>query len=551
MKRFFVLALLLGLLVLPLMGSVAAQSTEGAIVLRSIGNMSTLNPILWTDGGSFNLVSLIWPLPFRVNRDSGLPEPGLTTWTISEDGLTYTFKIRDDANWSDGTPITSKDAKFTYDAAASDVVGSNRRSNTTSFESVNIIDDKTYEVVLKNVNCSVMQDFNAIPWMPAHRFAADFSDVTTNPLNQFSDISGGPYILEEIVPDQYQKLRANPTYWGGEPAIKTVIFRVITDNSIANQSLLAGEIDWNGMQGDLFEQFQPRDNFNYETVYADAVGLFFLNWADPANPQPAYDESGNLVEQAPHPIFSDKLVRRAVQIGYDKDAILATLGEGGGGRLVGSVVPWMEWAFNKELTPPAYDPEGAKALLDEAGWVDSDGDGIRDKNGIPLKFDIAYSPVTNYFETTALVAQDQLSQLGMEITVTSLEWAAYLNDVLLAQKFDASIVSWGGQSPPDPTSTEPLLLSMGDQPGGGFNVTSYVNPELDELYRQGRALVGCSATERAKIYGEIQRIQLEDVAIDFTISPATIQVMNKRITGFDPGPWWASNYMIPEWGFGS
>ncbi len=550
MKRFIVLALLLGLMVLPLVGSVAAQSTEGTLVMRSIGNMSTLNPIMWTDGGSFNLVSMIWPIPFSVGRDSGLPEPGLTSWTISEDGLTYTFTIRDDANWSDGTPITSNDVKFTYDAAASDIVGSPRKSNTTSFAAVNIVDEKTYEVVLNDINCAVMQDFLAIPWMPAHRFAADFSDVTTNPLNQFSDISGGPYILEEIVPDQFQRLTANPTYWGGEPAIKTVIWRVMTDNAIANQSLLAGEIDWNYMEGDLFEQFQPRDNFNSETVYADSVGLFFMNWADPTNPQPAYDADGNLVEQTPHPIFSDVLVRRAVQMGYDKDAILATLGEGGGGRLVGSVVPWMEWAFNKELTPPAYDPEGAKALLDEAGWIDTDGDGIREKDGIPFKFDIVYSPVTNYFETTALVAQDQLSQLGMEVTVTSLEWGAYLNDVLLAQKFDASIVSWGGGSPPDPTSTEPLLLSIGDQPGTGFNLTSYVNPELDELYRQGRALVGCSPEERAQIYGEIQRIQLEDVAIDFTISPATVEVMNKRVTGFDPGPWWTTQFTISELGFG-
>jgi peptide/nickel transport system substrate-binding protein len=396
-----------------------------------------------------------------------------------------------------------------------------------------------------------MQDFAAIPWMPAHKFAPDFSDVTTSPLNQFNDISGGPYILEEIVPDQYQKLVANPTYWGGEPEIKTVIYRVMTDPAIANQSLLSGETDWDDMEGDRFEQFQPRDNFNYETVYNDSVGLFFLNWTDPNDPQPAYDADGNLVEQTPHPIFSDVKVRQAVAMGYDKDAILATLGEGGGARLIGSVVPWMGWAFNDELEPWPYDPEAAKALLDEAGWVDSDGDGIRDKDGMPLKFDIAYSAVFAYFETTARVAQDNLSQLGMEITVTPLEWAAYLNDVLLAQKFDASIVSWGGGSPPDPTSTEPLLLSIGDQPGTGFNVTSYINPELDELYRQGRALVGCSTEERGAIYKEIQAIQQRDVAIDFTVSPASIQVMNKRISNFDPGPWWATNYMIPEWGFGT
>jgi peptide/nickel transport system substrate-binding protein len=550
MKRLFVLLILFGLLALVQVGA-SAQDTTDAVVLRSIGNVSTLNPIMWTDGGSFNVVAQIWPLPFTVNRDSGLPEPGLTTWEISEDGLTYTFKIRDDAFWSDGTPITSADVKFTYDAAASDIVESPRKSNTTSFAAVNVVDDKTYEVVLNEVNCAVMQDFAAIPWMPAHRFAPDFSDVVSNPLNQMSDISGGPYIVEEIVPDQYQKLTANPSFWGGEPAIKTLIFRVMTDPAIVNQSMLSGETDWDSLEGDRFEQFQPRDNFNFEVTYADNVGLFFLNWTDPTDPKPAFDESGNPVEQTPHPIFSDVRVRQAVAMGYDKDAILATLGEGGGTRLVGSVVPSMGWAFNNDLSPWPYDPEAAMALLDEAGWVDSDGDGIRDKDGNPLKFDIAYSAVFAYFETTALVAQDQLSQLGMDVTVTSLEWAAYLNDVLLAQKFDASIVSWGGGSPPDPTSTEPLLLSIGDIPGQGFNVTSYINPALDELYQKGRAVPGCSVEERAQYYYEVQRIQHDDVAIDFTINPGTWEVMNKRITGFDAGPWWTTQYLVPEWGFGS
>lgn len=550
MRRLKLLLIVLTVFVVPLAGA-SAQDTEGAVILRNIGNVSTLNPILWTDSGSFSVGSQIWPLPAMIDRDSGIVEPGLTSWTISEDGLTYTFTIRDDAVWSDGTPITSADAKFTYDAAASDEVGSPRQASTASFESVNIIDDKTYEIVLKEVNCAVWQDLMDMPWMPSHRFAPDFSDVTTNPLNQFSDISGGPYILEEIVPDQYQRLRANPTYWGGEPTIKTLVFRVITDPVIAIQSMLSGETDYDAMQADVFEQLQPRDNFNYESVAQDNIGLFFMNWADPNDPRPAYDEDGNPVEQTPHPIFSDVRVRQAVAMGFDKNAILATLGEGGGVRLVGSVIPALGWAFNSELEPWPYDPEAAAALLDEAGWVDTDGDGIRDKDGKPLKFDIAYSPVFAYFETTALVAQDQLSQLGMDVTVTSLEWAAYLNDVLLAQKFDASIVSWGGGSPPDPTSTEPLLLSTGDVPGSGFNVSSYINPEMDKLFEQGRAIAGCSLEERAKMYHEIQRMQKEDVAIDFTLSPNFFHVMNKRITGFDPGPWWSTLYMTTEWGFGA
>ena len=117
---------------------------------------------------------------------------------------------------------------------------------------------------------------------------------------------------------------------------------------------------------------------------------------------------------------------------------MATLGEDGGTRLSSSVVPAIEWAYNADIEPWPYDPEAAMALLEEAGWVDEDGDGIREKDGVLLEFTITYSALINYFETTALVAQDQLNQIGFDVSVDNQEWATYLNDVLLAQRFDAS-----------------------------------------------------------------------------------------------------------------
>lgn len=554
MKRLVLFLLVLLVVAIPLTTALAQTDKENTIIVRSIGNVTTLNHLFITDGASNQAVGLILPLPFDVDRFSGLPIPGLTTWEISEDSLTYTFHIREDAVWSDGTPITSADAKFTYDAAARPEIESVRASNVARFESVNIIDDKTYEVKLNSVNCAVFLDFNSIRWLPSHKFAADFSDVTTNPFNQFADVSGGPYILDEILPDEFQRYHANPTYWGGEPKIPFWINKIITDPAIYVQALVAGELDYAAMSGAEVQQIPDTENLDIQSFPVNSVGLFIMNHADPSNPMPAYDEDGNLNEQPPHPIFADLRVRQAVVMGYNKDDILGTLGDGGGTRLVSSVVPAITWAFNADLEPWPYDPEASAALLEEAGWVDQDGDGIREchgcmyaEEGTPLSFKISYSPLIEYFETTALVAQDQLSQLGMDVQIESLEWAAYLNDVLLAQTFDASVVSWGGGSPPDPTSTEPMMLSTNDKPGA-FNVSSYVNLEMDELMQQGRTVPGCAYEDRVPIYNQVQQIQRDDVAMEFTVSPNTFHVMNRRIS-YEPGPWWIVYSNPQEFGF--
>ncbi|MBN1966071.1 MAG: peptide-binding protein, partial [Anaerolineae bacterium] len=205
------------------------------------------------------------------------------------------------------------------------------------------------------------------------------------------------------------------------------------------------------------------------------------------------------------------------------------------------------WAYNTDLTPWPYDPERALELLAEAGWTDSDGDGILDRDGEPFAFEILSSPLTDLWENIALVAQDQLSQLGMDVTVTTLEWGAFINDRLLPQQFDALVVGFGGGTIPDPSAIAyPIMHSSNDIPGSGFNMTSYVNLEVDALLDEGRTVPGCSIEDRTPIYWEIQRITQEEVAYDFTVSPSQVHVMNARVQNFDPGPW-GDTWNVQEW----
>jgi peptide/nickel transport system substrate-binding protein len=305
---------------------------EGTVVIRNMGNLTSWNPALTNDGASTQARSLLWPALVNTDETTGAPVPGLQTWEVSDDSLTYTFHIREDAVWSDGVPISSADAKFMIEAIQSDIE-TVYESAVEQIVEVNIIDEKTYEIVLSEVNCAFLSGLSGIRLLPSHKYAADFSDFETSGFNMNPTISGGPYILEDWAPTEFEAYRGNPDYWGGAPAIPNLVNRVMEDATIGVQALQAGEVDYMTMQGDLFQQITNRDHLEWSSYPQTSVGFLALNWVDPNDPQPAYDEDGNPVEQAPHPLFSDVRVRQAVAMGINTQDMVDAMGPDGNFRL--------------------------------------------------------------------------------------------------------------------------------------------------------------------------------------------------------------------------
>ena len=539
MKRSIVFLLVLLLVAVPVFG----QDAE-TIVIRGFGNIVTFNPALSDDGASSQAYNLLFPSMLDVDSFTGEVIPGLTSYTVGEDSKTYTFTIRDDANWSDGTPITSADIAFVLEATQQEAINTIHEDIVSQIADIQIIDDKTYAITLNEINCAALGNFQGIRFLPAHKYAADFSDFESSDFNLNPDISGGPYILEEWAPDEFQRFRANPDFYGGAPQIPFLVNRVIGEQALAIQAIQAGEIDYTYFQGDLFEQIQNRDSLQFASFPQVSVNFLSLNWVDPNDPQPAYNEDGSPNPQTPHPLFSDVRVRQAVAMGWNKLDVLETLGGADGGTpLVGVVAPAFGWAYNTDVELWSYDPEAAMALLDEAGWTDSDGDGVRECNGCataeegtPLSFTIRYSDILQLFETSVLVAQDQLSQIGFEVNLELVEWSNYITDVYQGQRYDATAMS--NSTATDPNSFTTLLNSQQDIPGAGNNLASYVNPEVDELIQAARSVPGCDPAARAEIYYQIQQITHDDVAYDWTFIPNIFHVANNRIGNFEPGPSW-------------
>ncbi len=152
---------------------------------------------------------------------------------------------------------------------------------------------------------------------------------------------------------------------------------------------------------------------------------------------------------------------------------------------------------------------------------------------------IKYSNILKHFETTALVAQDELQQIGFKVNLELVEWANYLDEVYFGQNYDATPMSnSGGTNTPDPNDFTTLLLSTEDVPGSGNNIASYVNPDVDALIQQARTVPGCKPEDRAALYYQIQQKAFDDVAYDWTYVPNIFQVANSRVGNFNPGPAW-------------
>ncbi len=531
MKRVVLLNIfvIFALVIIPMQGSAQAQISDTLVWSLVGGDISTLNFVLATDGNSLMVSGVIFSALFVPDPATGLPQPDLATWELSEDGLAYTFTLKEGIVWSDGTPITSQDVKFTYDAVMSDVVESPRKADMASIASVEIVDDRTFVVKLNAPNCTIWgAAFASLIPLPSHKYAADFSDFMTSDFNNAPDIASGPYIFEERSVGEYIRLKANPSYHLGEPNIPTLILRVIADPATTNQNLQTGAIDYAFVYPDQLAQLPDLSMFNTFVYPLNNAPIVMMNFQDPASATAAYDEAGNLNELVPNKFFADTRVRQAVAMGYDKAALATTQGENSV-PLAGPVTPPFYGTYDVSAVEAwPYDPERAAQLLEEAGWVDANGDGVREKDGVDFEVDLAYSPQVDLWGNIAAVMQDQLGQIGIKINVTSMEWSAYLSEVLLPMNYDITVVGFGGGTEVDGIAYN-LLYSQNVVPNGGFNLVGYINPEMDRLLDEARTIPGCPVEARAELYQQIQQIAHDDVPYDWTVSTTQVHVLNTRV----------------------
>jgi peptide/nickel transport system substrate-binding protein len=234
-------------------------------------------------------------------------------------------------------------------------------------------------------------------------------------------------------------------------------------------------------------------------------------------PQSAYTYIGWNMRR---PLFEDKRVRRAMTMLLDRETIRDTIYEGLARIVTGNFMPGTP-ASNPEVEPWPFDPQAAQELLDEAGWVDSDGDGIRDRDGTPFRFEMLIGSGSSTAENVATIFQEELARVGIEMGIRQLEWASMLQRTT-SREFDAMMMGW--QMPPDP---DPYQVWHSSQADAGSNYVGFEHARADDIIEQAR--VAFNDDERNALYREFHSIVHEEQPYTFMFNPLALLAVDKRV----------------------
>ncbi len=560
--RFVLLGVVLltaALTLAPVLAQEAAPGEGGVLVEPNVGgDIATLNPILSNDQASSDVINRIFPGltgydPATQLAVENAPGSLATSWDVSEDGRTYTFHLRDDWAWSDGTPITSADYKYAFDAIASGVVDTPLGYVLDIIESVETPDPQTVVVNFYAADCAAVFNVGYVPVVPAHiftqLFGTDYAAMNDADFNLNPSVTAHAFAFGEFRPGEQVSVVANQTYPDallGYVAPEGWIYKNVPDQTLMLEQFLAGEVSYTQVAATRQQEFRDLAQTNgYQVFEYPDNGFVFMgmNSADPENPQNGLDENGEPIDQGYHPIFGDVRVRQAIAMAMDIDAVIQGAANGEGTPLATHANP-NSWSYNETLQPRAHDPEAALALLAEAGWVDHDNDpttpliaqgALYAEDGTEFRFELITNAGNQVRESVATILQDQLGQIGIVVDFQAIDFNVVI-DNFVNQTYDAVILGWGFSFPDNPDDPTANFDPANDIVGSGYNTTSYNNPEVTELLAEARSLPGCDVEGRKELYGRVQEILADEQPWIWFYQPNIMWVAQANIENWNPYP---------------
>jgi len=540
-------ALALALATFPVAKNVllAQGNTDGGIIIEATFGSGpvNLNPLLCADTACARIDGFLFPVLVGIDPKTTafVPEaPGslAKSWTVSPDGMVYTFKLRTDWNWSDGQPITSADVLYGWQIAAAPNSPSPASFLTDDIEKVEAPDASTVVVTFKADTCTALNRAAGIPVAPSYLFKdVKVDDLKANSFNTKPDVTAGIFKFQEFRVGERTTLVRDDKYpdsYKGKVMPYGYIYNVVPDQTVLVERFLAGELNTIdnapvSRRADIKALAQKGEAKVYDFP-GNSWDYLAMNLADPANPQDALDKDGKRIEQGKHPIFGDVKVRQALAHAIDVDATIKGAVFGEGARMSSFLIP-TSWAHDKDIKPIEYDPELAAKMLDEAGWkVGSDG--IREKDGVKFKFQLLTNQGNTRRTALGTIVKDELKQIGIDVDFQTIDFNVLI-DRQNAQTFDAVILGWRNGFPDDPDVTQ-LFTSAGDKVGSGSNFTSYYNPKLEELNAQAKSLKGCKQDDRAQLYHQMEKIFQDDMPYIPMYVINGQYAARSTVDGFDP-----------------
>lgn len=499
----------------------AAKPVHGdTFIEASIGEPNNLLPVLSSDSASSDINGLVYNGLVRYDKNLRLEGELAESWDISADQLTITFHLRKGVTWHDGAPFTSEDVLFTYQMYIDPKVPTSYAEDFLQVAEAEAVDPYTFRVTYKEPFAPALESWGTAI-QPKHLLAGQ--DITKSPLTR-SPVGTGPYKFVKWDAGEKIELQANPDYFEGQPYIHRVVYRVIPDTSTQFLELQSGGLDMMGLTPIQFKTQTDTPAFtrNFNKYRYLSFSYTYLGY--------------NLSK----PLFQDQRVRQAISYAINKEEIIDGVLLGLGEIATGPYKP-DTWVYNKHVKRYPYDPDRSRSLLAEAGWADSDDDGILDKGGQKLAFTIVTNQGNDLRSKTAEIIQRRLKEVGIAIEIRVVEWATFLKEFIFPGNFDATILGWSGGPEPDQyniwhsSKTAPREL----------NFIKYKNPEVDRLLEQGRRTF--DQAERKKIYDRFQEILAEEQPYTFLYVAEALPAVAKRFRGIEPSPAGITYNFIKWW----
>ncbi len=481
----------------------------------SAADAVSFHPGLTTDTGSTGYQGMVYTgglLRLDENTLEYIPNMA-ECYTISDDGLTFTFNLREGMLWSDGEPITAQDYKWTYDQMVNPDNEFPYLSQLSFITSYEALDDYTLEIKIDEVYAPALGQMSGLVTpLPKHIWEnLDWGDPETNPEINSPSVVSGPYKLKEWKRDQYAIFEANDNYWyHGRPNFDSYVIEIVPDQDVAYQKLKSGESDTGTILPENLEEAKNLDNVNVYEWWPAAASWSYIGF--------------NMRDGFP---TSDINVRHGINYALDKELITDEVMLGQAKRLCGPFPP-TSWVYNDEIPCYEYDVDKALAAFAEAGYT-YDGEKMLDENGDQLTLKLLYGPNTSKTrELMAVVTQDMLSKIGITVEIQALEWASYLDAVQSDDPdWDLNLGGWRA-------TVEPHIMYTiwAEESIPQLNSGAYINDEVQQLFTEGGQTYDPEI--RKEKYGEAQRIIAEESPYVFLFYSKGWSGQNTRVQGIEP-----------------
>lgn len=505
-------------------GPATSPVKGGHIVEADFSDPSTFNPIFSQDTTSSLLIGLMFePLVwFKANGDL-IPALAESVPKVDSDGVTWTFKLRKDVKWSDGRPLTADDVVFTYTLLydpAYEAVKSRYRPDFKQYtESVKAPDQYTVVMKTKQPVAPWLESYVAIARILPKHILGNIKpeEINNADFNKAPSVVNGVFKFVKWDKGAQVTLARNENYYGGQSHLDTYIYKVLGDSLAVTNQLKTGEADVGAVDRSLWDDLATAANVNRVSFTAPTFEYYGYQ-TDPNNP----------AKRASGKIFSDKAVRQALYYALDRQK-LAERVYFKQAVPADSVIPSVSWAYKgnvKQKYP--FDRKKAEDMLDAAGWRKGP-DGIRQKDGIPMKFEMITNVGNKTREDTIVVMKEQWRQIGVDLTTKPIQFTEYLKT---AQTRDFDTYMGGISAGLDPDDS---LFYHSRLIGKSLNRMGYNNPEVDKLIDD--AVATPDRAKRKDMYAKIQDILSEDVPAPMLVWAKALYGVSKRVQNFDLGPY--------------